>query len=171
MTPSYIHITVEEPEMAPSPQQPHELVVEGDKVLERTESGTVLAEKDYDHVVRGYKAASHNKRFSHDTRESAEQMLHDLEAAHDAQAGEQGADTKESGSPTHSQAAASSSAHHTQHAFASDKAHEGETHEEEVHRHHKIGGLKANLHRDDRSEETKEHIRQQLRELGEKPDA
>lgn len=62
-------------------------------------------------------------------------MLHDLEAAHDAQAGEQGADTKESGSPTHSKAAASSSAHHTQHAFASDKGHEGETHEEEVHRH------------------------------------
>lgn len=106
---TYIHLTVEETEMAPSPQQPHELVVEGDKVLERTESGTVLAEKvrvgrshpgsalrlhvmqrpailfdragdfeltlrllcpqDYDHVVRGYKAASHNKRFSHDTRE------------------------------------------------------------------------------------------------------
>lgn len=107
---TYVHITVEETEMAPSPQQPHELVVEGDKVLERTESGTILAEKvrsprpcsesvqtclqvlqkpaalcadegpfeltlrllcpqDYDHVVRGYKAASHNKRFSHDTRE------------------------------------------------------------------------------------------------------
>jgi hypothetical protein len=45
--------------------------------------------------------------------------------------------------------------------------HKHETHDEKLHRHRQVAGLKANLHRDDRSEETKERIRDELRELGE----
>ncbi|TNY20220.1 hypothetical protein DMC30DRAFT_417200 [Rhodotorula diobovata] len=127
----------------------HELSVEGEKVLERTESGTVVAEKDYDHVIRGYKAAEHNPRFNEETHKNAEHIRHDLEAAHDAQP-----------------AAGSKGRHHHQ----ASHEHKGETHEEEVHRHHVVAGLKANIHRDDRSEESKEHSRQKLREMGEDTD-
>ncbi|BGP51554.1 hypothetical protein JCM10450v2_007500 [Rhodotorula kratochvilovae] len=140
----------------------HELSVEGEKVLERTESGTIVAEKDYDHVIRGYKAAAHNPRFTEETHKNAEHIRHDLEAAHDAQASEH-ADTAASGSPKHTKSA---TAHHGKTVHAAEKP-QHETHEEEVHRHRIVGGLKANLHRDDRSEETKDHIREKLHEMGE----
>ncbi|GAA6046814.1 hypothetical protein JCM3770_005656 [Rhodotorula araucariae] len=137
----------------------HELSVQGDKVLERTESGTIVAAKDYDHVVRGYKAAAHNPRFTEETHKNAEHILHDLEDAHEAQVAEHSS----SGSPKHTKpATTSSSAHH-----GKQTVHKDESHEEEVHRHRIVGGLKANLHRDDRSEETKEQIRQKLHEMGE----
>jgi hypothetical protein len=45
--------------------------------------------------------------------------------------------------------------------------HKNETQEEITHRHRQVAGLKANLHREDGSEETKDRIRDELRELGE----
>lgn len=248
----------------------HELSVEGDKVLERTESGTLVAEKvrvalaslvasrllrvparagsygtpvadppprtppphplllalpipraqDYDHVVRGYKAAEHNPRFTEETHkvrtlsrfafplssaasaaltppgprraarpQNAEHIRHDLEAAHDAQQHDQ--ENNPHDTRHH---------HSDSHAHAKDKQHKGETHEDEVHRHRcvalalssrsscaacagpdpsddlvplarsVVGGYKGTLHRDDRSEEAKEHAREKLRELGENTD-
>ncbi|KPV71882.1 uncharacterized protein RHOBADRAFT_47332 [Rhodotorula graminis WP1] len=134
----------------------HELSVEGDKVLERTESGTLVAEKDYDHVVRGYKAAEHNPRFTEQTHKNAEHIRHDLEAAHDEQELQENQphDTR----------------HHHSDSHAKDKLHKGESHEDEVHRHRVIGGYKGTLHRDGVSEEAKEHAREKLRELGENTD-
>lgn len=123
----------------------HELQVEGDKVVERDEQGNVISEKvrplahtrasartngyaraqDYAHVIRGYKAATHNPRVSSEHKkvrpraplarasapvgpradygvacapQEAAEILHDLEKAHgDAPEASAGAST----SPKH----------------------------------------------------------------------
>ncbi|BGP27523.1 hypothetical protein Rt10032_c15g5502 [Rhodotorula toruloides] len=151
----------------------HELQVEGDKVVERDLQGNVIAEKDYAHVIRGYKAATHNPRVSSEHKKEAAEILHDLEKAH--------GETPEASASasTHAQGhkgrlhvekhAVEGGEHESGHAKAATSS-SSEAHEEEVHRHRVIAGLKANLHRDDRSEETKESIREKLHEMGEEAD-
>ncbi|CEQ41733.1 SPOSA6832_03499, partial [Sporobolomyces salmonicolor] len=121
----------------------HELSVEGDKVIERDEHGNLIGEKNYEAVHRGYLAATHNPRVGSEAKHSAEKILHDLEAAH-------GGDV------------VAEEAQKTQHAAPAADAEGGG----EVHRHRVIGGLKATLHRDDRSDEAKQHARDKLREMG-----
>ncbi|GAA5903272.1 Con-6 family protein [Sporobolomyces salmoneus] len=60
----------------------HELRVEGDKVIESDSKGHVVSTKDYSHVHAGYVATTHNPRVSEGAKQNAEQLLHDLEAAH-----------------------------------------------------------------------------------------
>ncbi|GAA5824709.1 hypothetical protein JCM5353_004418 [Sporobolomyces roseus] len=125
----------------------HELHVEGDKVIEQDDKGHVLSTKDYTHVHSGYLATTHNPRVSQEAKETAEQLLRDLEAAHGDEPG-----GSKSHSPSHSK-----------------KVEKHETHEEEVHRHRQIGSYKAILHRDDRGEEAKQHAREMLEKLGVDP--
>ncbi|BGO95381.1 hypothetical protein NBRC10512_001848 [Rhodotorula toruloides] len=159
----------------------HELQVEGDKVVERDEQGNVISEKDYAHVIRGYKAATHNPPVSSEHKKEAAEILHDLEKAHgDAPEASAGASTSpkhhgegHKGRPHIEKHVAEGGEHEHGHAKAatgSSGPGSSAAHEEEVHRHRVIGGLKANLHRDDRSEETKESIREKLHEMGEEAD-
>ncbi|GAA5874818.1 hypothetical protein JCM8547_005250 [Rhodosporidiobolus lusitaniae] len=133
----------------------HTLEVDGEHVIERDAEGHEVSSKDYSHVVRGFEAASHNKRVGREKAEEDAQIASDLKAVHD-----NGEDRE-----IHVSRAAVP-------RFDSDKtkAHRHETHEETVHRHRQVGSLKANLMRDDRSEKTKERIREELRELGEEPE-
>ncbi|GAA5924820.1 hypothetical protein JCM1841_006943 [Sporobolomyces salmonicolor] len=140
----------------------HELSVEGDKVIERDEHGNLIGEKNYEAVHRGYLAATHNPRVGSEAKHSAEKILHDLEAAHGGDVvAEEAQSTKASGSPTSAKAALPHP-RKTQHAAPAADAEGGG----EVHRHRVIGGLKATLHRDDRSDEAKQHARDKLREMG-----
>ncbi|GAA6019531.1 hypothetical protein JCM10207_003734 [Rhodosporidiobolus poonsookiae] len=125
----------------------HDLTVEGDKVIERSASGTLIAEKNYENVVQGFERAAQRKSTSHEKAAEDAHIAHSLHAAHDAE---------DSELHIHVQRP-----HHPHYAPVP-----GETHEDEVHRHRQIGALRANLHRDDRSDETKEHMREKLQELG-----
>ncbi|GAA6030434.1 hypothetical protein JCM8097_009106 [Rhodosporidiobolus ruineniae] len=140
----------------------HELQVDGDRVLERDEHGNVISTKDYTRVHAGYAAAAHNKKLSSETREHAEEIMHDLEAAHGDDEG-----IKPSGSPkaSHSKPAAEHAKHHHKDTPADD-----EDHAAEVHEHRVIGGYKAALHRDTTSDEAKQHAREKLGEMGVDPD-
>ncbi|GAA5865005.1 hypothetical protein JCM8547_004270 [Rhodosporidiobolus lusitaniae] len=148
----------------------HELKVEGDKVIETDDQGNVVSTKNYTSVHAGYAATAHNKRYSDETRENAENIMHDLEAAHDA--GMQGEDdSKPSGSPK--RGAKPAGEHHisdvTRHHHEASKS---ETqHASEVHDHRRIGGLKAALHNPNTSEEGKERVRGELEEMGVDPDS
>ncbi|GAA6059921.1 hypothetical protein JCM10212_003061 [Sporobolomyces blumeae] len=138
----------------------HEISVEGEKVVERDEHGHVVSTKDYANVHRGYLATTHNKRVSDEARENAEQMLHDLEAAHgDA---ESPSKAKPS-SPSHKKQAS----HETSpsHAKKSSQGHD-QAHDEDVHQQRVIAGYKSTLSRHDTSDEAKEHAREKLAELG-----
>ncbi|GAA5822528.1 hypothetical protein JCM11251_006369 [Rhodosporidiobolus azoricus] len=155
----------------------HELTVEGDKVIERDEHGKVISEKDYTRVHAGYAAAAHNKTFTEERREASEQIMHDLEAAHGNLP-----------SPAHSKPATSSSSHKKKskedesghhdtggHDLRHSVSSEGgevsaEGHEQTVHDHRVIGGLKAALHRESTSEEGKQHAREKLEAMGIDPD-
>ncbi|GAA5957835.1 hypothetical protein JCM8115_006262 [Rhodotorula mucilaginosa] len=131
-------------------------VEDGNRVIERDEHGNVVSEKDYTRVQAGYKAAAHNKSLTKETRQNAETMLHDLEAQHDRVGGGGG----NAGKPDDDE--------ELEEQGSADSVGGGapaQSHEETVHQHRVIGGLKANLHRSDRSDQTKEEIKQKLREL------
>ncbi|KWU43527.1 hypothetical protein RHOSPDRAFT_26315 [Rhodotorula sp. JG-1b] len=131
-------------------------VEDGNRVIERDEHGNVVSEKDYTRVQAGYKAAAHNKSLTKETRQNAETMLHDLEAQHDRVGGGGGSAGEykpEDDEEVEEQGSAGGGA-------------PAQSHEETVHQHRIIGGLKANLHRSDRSDETKEEIKQKLRDMG-----
>ncbi|GAA5977185.1 hypothetical protein JCM10908_004888 [Rhodotorula pacifica] len=135
-----------------------ELSVEhGNRVIERDEQGNErrVREGDYTRVQAGYKAASHNKSLTEDTRKNAEHMLHDLEAQHEQVEGGAGGGKHASTSEQKKEVV-------TPRQSSEDSA---QSHEDAVHQHRVIGGLKANLHRSDRSVETKEAIKEKLREL------
>ncbi|GAA5917495.1 hypothetical protein JCM5296_001677 [Sporobolomyces johnsonii] len=145
----------------------HELSVEGDKVVERDEHGNLIGEKDYSAVHRGYLAATHNPRVGPEAKHSAEKILHDLEAAH----GEHGEGVDEEGKAQSTQPSGSPKSHKAALPHHKEKTQRGgggddDDGEGEVHRHRVIGGLKATLHRGDRSDEAKEHARETLREMG-----
>ncbi|GAA5869183.1 hypothetical protein JCM1840_004318 [Sporobolomyces johnsonii] len=143
----------------------HELSVEGDKVVERDEHGNLIGEKDYSAVHRGYLAATHNPRVGPEAKHSAEKILHDLEAAHgEGVIEEEAQSTKPSGSPKSHKAALPHVKEKTQRGGGG-----GDDDEGEVHRHRVIGSYKAILHRDDRSDEAKQHARAKLREMGVDP--
>ncbi|GAA6048518.1 hypothetical protein JCM3770_006533 [Rhodotorula araucariae] len=136
----------------------HTFKVHGDMVEEDDGHGHIT-EKSYTRVHAGLAAAMHNKGFSEETRAKAEQQLHELEMQHDGSG---------SAHDLRSKAAATGKGRSTRaHKSGDDKAHDPATHEDETHRHRIIGGYKATLKRDDRSEEAKEHARQALRALGE----
>ncbi|GAA5867543.1 hypothetical protein JCM3774_003872 [Rhodotorula dairenensis] len=132
-------------------------VKDGNRVIERDERGNVVSDKDYVRVQAGYKAAAHNESLTEATRKHAESMLHDLEAQH----GQVGS----GGSEEHKRADDELVEEGSVHAGGAG-ATLAQTHEEMVHQHRIIGGLKANLHRSDRSDETKEEIKQKLRDMG-----
>ncbi|GAA6004098.1 hypothetical protein JCM10207_002425 [Rhodosporidiobolus poonsookiae] len=152
----------------------HELSVEGEKVIERDEHGNVISSKNYSRVHAGYAAAAHNKTLVAETRENAEHIMHDLEAAHgDAPATE--SDSKASGSPKTSHAkpavehaGGEGSRHHSHDPknLGAGTTDEERMHADEVHQHRVIGGYKATLHRDTTSEEAKQHARDKLDEMG-----
>ncbi|POY74460.1 hypothetical protein BMF94_2458 [Rhodotorula taiwanensis] len=124
-----------------------------------TASSSVMSKatsSDYTRVQAGYKAAAHNKSLQEETRKNAEQMLRDLEAQHDKVAGGEGAAGDGEYKPSGAGASNVSTADQST----------TESHEETVHEHRVIGGLKANLHRSDRSDETKESVKAKLHNLG-----
>ncbi|BGP18060.1 hypothetical protein JCM10213_008404 [Rhodosporidiobolus nylandii] len=139
----------------------HELSVEGDKVLEKDEAGNVISSKDYTRVHAGYVAASHNKRLPEETRHA--QLAHDLAVAHgdEDKAGEQPSKpaVQEGGSHKHSHDHSRNT-----HPGVSD-----EVHNQQVHEHHVIGGLKATISNPNTSAEAKERAKEKLEEMGVDP--
>ncbi|GAA5886709.1 hypothetical protein JCM6882_005865 [Rhodosporidiobolus microsporus] len=138
-----------------------ELRVEGEKVYEVDAQGnTVSVKGDYNRVQAGYKAASHNPSLTEETLEGAETTLHNLRAQHD-----------DTGASSSAKPAATTSSSRKIAPTGDEYVVEGEegmaAHDREVHQHRVVGGLKANLHRDDRSEETKDEIRKKLSDMGE----
>ncbi|GAA5936956.1 hypothetical protein JCM1841_003929 [Sporobolomyces salmonicolor] len=110
------------------------------------------ASANYEAVHRGYLAATHNPRVGTEAKRSAEKILHKLEAAHGDEAVEA--------------AAQSTKASHPPKAAVPHKEKAPYDHDNDVHRHRVIGGLKATLRRDDRSDEAKAHARDKLQAMG-----
>ncbi|GAA5903268.1 Con-6 family protein [Sporobolomyces salmoneus] len=137
----------------------HELRVEGDKVIESDAQGHLLSTKDYSHVHAGYVATLHNPRVSDEAKQGAEKLLHELEIAH--------GDTpsKISWSKASGEEGGESSSSSTKKVETHT-----ETHAEEVHRHRQIGTYKGILHKDNVSDEAKQHAREMLKEFGVDPD-
>ncbi|GAA5869242.1 hypothetical protein JCM1840_004331 [Sporobolomyces johnsonii] len=120
----------------------------------------------YEAVHRGYLAATHNPRVGGEAKRSAEKVLHDLETAH-----------SEGVVEGEAKATKASGLHKEKSPYDDDGG-------DDVHKHRRvcppfshrnrslvspravIGGLKATLHRDDRSDETKEHAKEKLRAMG-----
>ncbi|GAA6019194.1 hypothetical protein JCM10207_005033 [Rhodosporidiobolus poonsookiae] len=142
----------------------HHFRVEGDEVYE----GDHLR-GEYGRVQAGYKAAAHNARNSDETREEAQTILDDLTSQHSSSspsAASKPHDTRSS-STTRKHAHPAHEYTHATRSHDHDTDPKKEDREKDMHHHRVIGGLKANLHRDDRSEETKDKIRERLHELGE----
>ncbi|GAA5974528.1 hypothetical protein JCM11641_002076 [Rhodosporidiobolus odoratus] len=146
----------------------HELAVEGDKVLEKDERG-----KDYTRVHSGYVAASHNKRFSQETRDNAAHLAADLEAAHHPDSHPKPAASSQSHSHSKKEEHHDVGGHDLRHSSSEEQGDHSSPSKNDgrsAHEHHVIGGYKATLHRADRSEEAKEHAREKLEEMGVDPD-
>ncbi|GAA6030227.1 hypothetical protein JCM8097_008998 [Rhodosporidiobolus ruineniae] len=136
----------------------HNLRVDENRVIDEE---TGMDKGEYTRVQAGYKAAAHNPSLTKETREGAEATLHELEAQHDGKTSA----SSTSGSKAKSSSSAPSDEYVDEDAPAETGA--STSHEDTVHQHRVVGGLKANLHRDDRSEETKQNIRDKLQEMGE----
>ncbi|BGP20009.1 hypothetical protein JCM10213_000609 [Rhodosporidiobolus nylandii] len=133
----------------------HTLHVEGERILERDEHGTVVAEKDFTRTVQAYERAANNKHTSKEKKEEDLHIVRDLKAAHDDGAS---VDVQITVPATRT--------------FSSDSKarYKNETHEEQVHRHRQIGSLRGQLRREGVSDEARERIREELREMGEDVD-
>ncbi|GAA5825288.1 hypothetical protein JCM11251_006922 [Rhodosporidiobolus azoricus] len=118
--------------------------------------------KDYTRVQAGYKAASHNPSLTEETREGAESTLQDLQAQHDS-----GASSSSKPKTSTSTSSAPKTASGAEEYVDDEEDTTTSSHEQSVHHSRIVGGLKANLHRDDRSEETKDEIRKKLADMGE----
>ncbi|GAA5862767.1 hypothetical protein JCM3774_001915 [Rhodotorula dairenensis] len=164
---------------------PHTLVVEGSKVIEKSASGEVVKTSDYDHVIRGYKATLARDNVSEEAKTEARQLLHDLQKAHKPFEEEAGEAEEESKPASGHQRRKSVSKHveaeegSHEHKHGEPRPHryeelgdevplphEGETHEEMVHRHRVAGTFKGILHKKDASEEAKAHAREVLEKMG-----
>ncbi|GAA5989903.1 hypothetical protein JCM10908_002371 [Rhodotorula pacifica] len=163
---------------------PHTLTVEDDKVIEKSASGEVIKTSDYHHVIGGYKATLARDNASEEAKAEARELLHDLQKAHKPfeEAGEAEEPKHTSG---HHQRRKSVSKHveseetHHEHKHGEPRPlryeapgdevplpHEGETHEEEVHRHRVAGSFKGLLHNKNSSDEAKAHAREVLDRMG-----
>ncbi|KAK4053591.1 hypothetical protein OIO90_003830 [Microbotryomycetes sp. JL221] len=67
--------------------QDAQLLVKGDKVIEKI-GNKVISEKDYSHVISGYKATLHRQGVSEEARQHAQEMLTELEKSHQASIGQ-----------------------------------------------------------------------------------
>ncbi|POY73062.1 hypothetical protein BMF94_3900 [Rhodotorula taiwanensis] len=161
---------------------PHSLVVEGDKVIEKSADGEIIKTSDYNHVIGGYKATLKKANVSEEAKAEARALLHDLEKAHkpfeeSGEAEEHYSSTRHrrksvsQPSPEKEETEGAEQPHHKPHRYEEPGdelplPHEGETHEEIVHRHRVAGTFKGILHRQDASEETKAHARDCLDKMG-----
>ncbi|GAA6031265.1 hypothetical protein JCM8097_005574 [Rhodosporidiobolus ruineniae] len=159
----------------------HDLHVEDNQVYEGSHERGLMRpflpapEQEFNRVAGGLKASSHNPNLSKSTRQHAQEQLddlllqqHDADADYESDSGSKPATrshdkkTSSASSKKKSSGKQASSGHNTRASHHQDA--------ETTHDHRVIGGLKANLHRDDRSEATKDSIREKLRDLGEDAD-
>ncbi|GAA5886775.1 hypothetical protein JCM6882_005884 [Rhodosporidiobolus microsporus] len=153
----------------------HDLRVDHDKVYEVDKKGRSTEKGDYAHVIAGLKGSTHNSKNSEAVRERAQAALYDLSAQHDDASTSSTHPKPASASRTsgrkradsHGKKTAASGPMGAAGAAGVGMKTRSSDHDETVHHHRHIAGLKANLKRSDRSEETKEKIRQQSRDAGE----
>ncbi|GAA5962815.1 hypothetical protein JCM8115_001966 [Rhodotorula mucilaginosa] len=165
---------------------PHTLSVEGNKVIEKSAMGEVVKTSDYEHVIRGYKATLGRDDVSEEAKTEARQLLHDLQKAHKPFEKSGEAEESKSAEGHHHQRRKSVSKHVHDEGNGSHEhkpgeprphryeesgdevplPHEGETHEEEVHRHRVAGYYKGILHKAGATDDAKAHAREILDKMG-----